>query len=176
MEDMEDIGEVEEKNLRQKYIKAAKTAPAKVFADGKNGMTSEEVRTQLIKYYKDCDILELMGNEQYIEEWTCSMMDEKTAMRTALKLDAINIRLLRESAIMARFYTLLDKAQQVRDIELDVYYSKIVDWSIDLYDNSGKTEIAHAQHPYEIGSLLIVQGALETWMKAVREQKEEEKL
>ena len=173
---MEDIEEVDEKKLRQKYIKAAKTAPAKVFADGKNGMTSEEVRTQLVEYYKDCDILELKGNEQGIEEWTCDMMDEKTAMRTALKLDAINIRLLRESAIMARFYALLDKTQQVRDIELDVYYSKIVDWSIDLYDNSSKTEIAHAQYPSEIGSLLIVQGALETWVKTVRKQKEEEKL
>lgn len=154
-----------EEKLREKYIKAARKAPAKVFADGKNGMTSEEVRAQLIEYYEECDIVDLEGNEQYIEEWTYDMMDEKTAMRTALKLDAINIGLLRESAIMAKFYAFLDKAQQVRDIELEIYYSKIVDWSIDLYDNSSETEIAHAQWPSEIGSLLIVQGALEVWMK-----------
>ena len=154
-----------EEKLRKKYIEAARKAPAKVFADGKNGMTSEEVRAQLIEYYEECDILELMGNEQSIEEWTYEMMDEKTAMRIALKLDAINIRLLRESAIMSKFYAVLDKAQQVRDIELDVYYSSIVDWSISLYDNSCKTEIAHAQHPGMTEAFLIVQGALEIWMK-----------
>ena len=154
-----------EEKLRKKYIEAARKAPAKVFADGKNGMTADEVRAQLIEYYDECDIVDLEGNEQSIEEWTDDMMDERTAMRTALKLDAINIGLLRESAIMAKFYALLDKAQQVRDIELDIYYSNIVDWSIDLYDNSSKTEIAHAQHPGMTEAFLIVQGTLEVWMK-----------
>lgn len=173
---MEDIEEIEEKKLRQKYIKAAKTAPAKVFADGKNGMTVDDIRKEVIKYYEKCYIDDLEYFEREKEDDPFTMMSKRAAMNTILRATAINFNYIKESAVIGKFYDFLSKVQNTENVDVNVEYSSIVDWYITLYDLESDDFIATVQDSGKAVAFLIAHEALKAWMKAVQGQKEEEKL
>lgn len=162
---MEDIEEVEEKKLRQKYIKAAKTAPAKVFADGKNGMTVDDIRKEVVEYCETCDIEDLENFELEITDCPFSRMSKMDAMNTILRAAAINFNYIKESAVIGKFYDFLSKVQDTKDVDINVYYSSIVDWHITLYENN--YAFAAVQHADQTTAFLMAHEALKTWMKAV---------
>lgn len=96
---MEDIEEIEEKKLRQKYIKAAKTAPAKVFADGKNGMTVDDIRKEVVEYCETCDIEDIENFESEKESDPFTMMSKRDALNTILRAAAINFNYIKFSQV-----------------------------------------------------------------------------
>lgn len=153
-----------EEKLRKKYIEAARNAPAKVFADGKNGMTADEVRAKIIEYYEDCEEVDLLGSEQEIEDWD-DMIDDDMVMNISMRVCAINLSLIRESAVMAEYYNFLDEIQKTKNIEVDDDYSSITDWMITIYDRDNNDIIAQFQEGNKETAFLIAHGALLTWLR-----------
>ena len=84
--DTDDEDEEQEPTLKEKFIEAAKYAPAKHFANGVNGMTEEQVRAKLIEHYRDYDEDDFESYEQCVHQTN----GEHEAICDALRIDAIN--------------------------------------------------------------------------------------
>lgn len=154
-----------EEKLRKKYIDAAKKAPAKVFADGKNGMTVDDIRKEVIEYYETCDIDDLEYFELEKENDQFTMMSKRNAMNTILRATAINFNYIKESAVIERFYHFLSKVQDAKNVDIKVEYSSIVDWYITLYDLENDDIIATVQDTDQTAAFLIAHEVLKAWMK-----------
>ena len=163
---MEDMEEIEEKKLRQKYIKAAKTAPAKVFADGKNGMTVDDIRKEVVEYCETCDIEDLENFELEKTDCPFTRMSKMDAMNTILRATAINFNYIKESAVIGKFYNFLSKIQDTENVDINVYYSSILDWHITLYDLENGYVIATVQNADQTTAFLMMHEVLKAWMKA----------
>lgn len=168
---MEDIEEIEEKKLRQKYIKAAKTAPAKVFADGKNGMTVDDIRKEVVEYCETCDIEDIENFESEKESDPFTMMSKRDALNTILRAAAINFNYIKESAVIGKFYDFLNKVQDTENIDINVEYRSVIDWHITLYDLENDYVIADVQHTDQATAFLITHEVLKAWMKAARNRR-----
>ena len=125
---------MEEEKLRKKYVMAAKKAPAKVFADGKNGMTVDDIRKEVVKYYEKWYIDDLEYFEREKEDDPFTMMSKRAAVNTILRATAINFSYIKEIAVIGKFYDFLNKVQDTENVDVNVEYSSIVDWYITLYD------------------------------------------
>lgn len=162
-----DIGgkDMKEEKLRKKYVMAAKKAPAKVFADGKNGMAADDIRKEVIKYYEKCYIDDLEYFEREKEDDPFTMMNKRDAMNTILRATAINFNYIKESAVIGKFYDFLSKVQNSENVDLNVEYSSIVDWYITLYDLENDDYIATVQDSSQAAAFLIAHEALKAWIR-----------
>ena len=157
-----------EEKLRKKYIDAARKAPAKVFADGKNGMTSEEVRAKLIHHY-------MKRHEDDFEYMECAYGAE--AVCDILRANAIEYELIDRNAAIAEFYNFFDEVQDYGSMHLKVYYSHIMDWCIyidkrgcaDDYPNERKkgsdSVVVDVQSGDNATACVMAHGELLRWMK-----------
>lgn len=162
---------MEEEKLRKKYIMAAKKAPAKVFADGKNGMTVDDIRKEVVEYCETCDIEDLENFESEKETDPFTMMSKRDAMNTILRAAAINFNYIKESAVIGKFYDFLSKVQDTENVDINVYNSSILDWQITLYDLENDYVIADVQHTDQATAFLITHEALKAWMNAARNRR-----
>lgn len=157
-----------EEKLRKKYIEAARKAPAKVFADGIDGMTEEQVREKLIEHYRE-------RHEDDFEYMECMYGTE--AVCDILRANAIEYKLIDRNAAIAEFYNFFDKVQSYSSMHLNVYYSHIMDWSIYIYkkgcaddypDEQRKgsdSVVANVQSGDNAEVCVMAHGALLRWMK-----------
>lgn len=127
--DTDDEDEEQEPTLKKKFIEAAKYAPAKVFANGVNGMTEEQVRAKLIEHYRDYDEDDFEGDEQCMHQTN----GEHEAICDALRIDAINWGLIDKNTVVAEFYKFFNEALDYGPMHLKVTYGKITDWRIIIY-------------------------------------------
>lgn len=162
---------MEEEKLRKKYIMAAKKAPEKVFADGKNGMTVDDIRKEVVEYCETCDIEDLENFESEKETDPFTMMSKRDAINTILRAAAINFNYIKESAVIEKFYGFLNKVQDTENIDINVEYGSVIDWHITLYDLENDYVIADVQHTDQATAFLITHEVLKAWMKAARNRR-----
>lgn len=162
-----------EPSLKEKFINAAQKAPKEFFADGVNGMTEDEVRAKLIEHYEVCDEDEFEENEICMHETD----GDYEAICDALRVDAIDCGYIDKNAVIAKFYNFFNDVLGFGPMHMEIYYSKIMDWCIEIYkrgcaddypdeqSRDGDAIVANIQFCSGAMAFAMAHGALRRWMK-----------